>query len=93
MKKTIILAAAILLASTASADRSSFKDRTENWLQRENTDNKELQSLVTDETSSSDLRIGTPTPAPTVPVGSGLSLLLIIAGGYMLSIKSKQQKS
>ena len=93
MKKTIFSAIALLFAISAQPTGRTIKDRSDNWLQRENTDNKGLQSLPSDETTSDNLRTGAPTPTPFVPVGNGLGLLLIAAGGYFIVYNNKQQKS
>jgi hypothetical protein len=70
MKKTIILSTAILFAISASADRRTIKDRSENWLQHESSE----------ATTSGDLRgfaDGQPEkPTPGVPVGA-MPVLLI----------------
>jgi hypothetical protein len=81
MKKIIILAIAMLLASSAFADRRSMKDQTEMWLQSEKTE----------ETSSVNLRISPPPPPPTVPVGEGFLFLLACAGMYSLKLKNSKK--
>jgi hypothetical protein len=73
MKKTIFLAIALLLAISASAERRTIKDCTENWLQGETAE---------ETTSSDNLRIGPAPEAPTVPVGEGLLVLTALAGLY-----------
>ncbi|MDR1682183.1 MAG: hypothetical protein LBS25_02180 [Candidatus Symbiothrix sp.] len=87
MKKTIILATAMLLAISASADRRTIKDRSENWLQREQGDSSPSHA---DETSTGDLRIGAAPNAPTVPVGEGLLVLSALVGAY--AVYKKQTK-
>jgi hypothetical protein len=80
MKKIVILAIATLLASSAFADRRSMKERTETWLQNEKTE----------ETSSADLRIGTPPPSPTVPVGTLPTILILLFGGVYCVVRKKK---
>ncbi|GHU74503.1 hypothetical protein FACS189413_19280 [Bacteroidia bacterium] len=75
MKKTIILTIAICSSGAIFAERNNIRDRTETWLQRENTA----------ETSSGNLRIGAPTSDPTVPVGEGILVLTALAGLYGLN--------
>ena len=91
MKKTLILAIACFAANTLFADRSNLRDRTENWLQRGNT-----------ELTSGELRgaptIGgeTPTVDPTIPtsaVGDALGLLLILGLAYGGRLFAEKQKS
>jgi hypothetical protein len=82
MKKIIILAATILLAIPASAGSRTMKDRTENWLQRENTE---------EITASGDLRRIGPVPEPpTVPIGDGIGYILVAAGIYGLCKRKKR---
>ncbi|MDR1682504.1 MAG: hypothetical protein LBS25_03830 [Candidatus Symbiothrix sp.] len=97
-KQTIILTTAILLAASASADCRTIKDRTDNWLQRENTDNKGSQSLVANETTSGNLRgaiddtgdsaIG----ALSVPVGAiPLAAVLLLGCAYGIFRRTNKQ--
>ncbi|MDR0543354.1 MAG: hypothetical protein LBH19_14245 [Dysgonamonadaceae bacterium] len=73
MKRLTILSAAILLsASYLFAERQSFRDRTETWLQHEDTE----------ETNSDNLRIGSAPNAPSVPVGNGVYWLILLGGSY-----------
>jgi hypothetical protein len=86
MKKIIILATAMLLIIPASAERRTIKDRTENWLQRENVSERE-------EATNGDIsRIGVAPEAPPVPIGEGLLALTVFAGVYAVSRKRKQIK-
>jgi hypothetical protein len=79
MKKTIFLAITLLLAISASAERKTIKDRTDNWLQRE-----AIEETTEETTTSDDLRIGDAPAAPRVPVGEGLLVLSILAGSYTI---------
>ena len=85
MKRTILFAIAICITLGTSAERRTIKDRTDNWLQRENTE------VTSDETTSGDLRIGDAPAAPTVPIGEGLLTLIVLAGAYAVS--KKRQKA
>jgi hypothetical protein len=89
MKKTIILTIALSLAVGVFADRRNIKDRADNWLQRENT-----------ETSGGSLRgegdapgIGDKpipnNPTSPDPIGSGLTVMLVLGAGYSLMRKRK----
>ncbi|MDR0547691.1 MAG: hypothetical protein LBG77_08985 [Dysgonamonadaceae bacterium] len=82
MKRLIILSTAILSASTILAERNNFHNRTENWLKS-----------VPEETTTAELRTAAPTADSSVPVGNALGLIIIAAGGYIVRIKNKQQKS
>jgi hypothetical protein len=74
MKKIIILATAMLLVISASAEHRTIKDCTENWLQRENTE---------EITASGDLqRIGPVPEPPTVPIGEGWYPVLTLTLAY-----------
>ncbi|GHV10427.1 hypothetical protein FACS1894162_4430 [Bacteroidia bacterium] len=91
MKRIIILTIAICSGSGAI-----FAERTETWLQRENTEETSSDNLRigtptenTEETSSANLRIGIPTDDPivgdpAVPVGEGILVLTALAGLYGL---------
>ncbi|MDR1681868.1 MAG: hypothetical protein LBS25_00550 [Candidatus Symbiothrix sp.] len=87
MKKTIILATAILLASSAFADHKTIKDRTNDWLQRETTE---------ETTPSGNLRGfadgKTENELPGVPVGAIPGpLVLALCGTYLLKIRSNKK--
>ncbi|MDR0546054.1 MAG: hypothetical protein LBG77_00465 [Dysgonamonadaceae bacterium] len=85
MKHLIILSIAIFPASPTFAERSSFRDRSDNWLQNQSS-----------ETTSGDLRgnrfgdeIGNAQAEPGVPVGESILILAALTGGYAL-IKRKK---
>ncbi|MDR1682170.1 MAG: hypothetical protein LBS25_02105 [Candidatus Symbiothrix sp.] len=88
MRKTIILATVMLLAISASADRRTIKDRTPEWLQRDNT-----------EKTSGNLRgaIGeteNPNDAGTLdvngPIGEVPALAILILGGVYFIVCNKK---
>ncbi|MDR1682012.1 MAG: hypothetical protein LBS25_01280 [Candidatus Symbiothrix sp.] len=85
MKKTIFLAITLLLAISASAERKTIKDRTDNWLQRET-----IEETTEETTTSDNLRIGDAPVAPRVPAGEGLWLLCVCAGMYSMRIKKSK---
>ncbi|MDR1682289.1 MAG: hypothetical protein LBS25_02720 [Candidatus Symbiothrix sp.] len=72
MKKTIILATAMILAANIFADRRSIKDRSDNWLQHENTE----------ESTGGNLRLDTPGGENTIANQTGAvgDLLWLLAG-------------
>jgi hypothetical protein len=76
MKKTIILATTLLLTLSANADRRSIKDRTENWLQRENAE--ETTGNLRGAIEEDEEAVGT----LFVPVGEGLLVLVLLASAY-----------
>ncbi|GHU71474.1 hypothetical protein FACS189413_13230 [Bacteroidia bacterium] len=87
MKKTIILAIAITLASTAFAERNTFRDRSENWLQRNNTEETTGNGLRGAPTIS-----GNPTnPTTPGPVGGGMAIMLALGAGYGLVCKQNKK--
>jgi hypothetical protein len=79
MKKIIILATAMLLIISASAERRTIKDRTDNWLSREKA---EATTPSEEETESGNLRIGPVPDPPTVPFGEGWYPLLTLMLAY-----------
>ncbi|MDR1683591.1 MAG: hypothetical protein LBS25_09460 [Candidatus Symbiothrix sp.] len=85
MKRTTLLAITICMAISTFAERRTIRDRSDSWLQRENAS-----------TSSSGLRGTPPTtgdedegPVPSVPIGGGITCLLLLASGYGLMRKKR----
>ena len=79
MKKTIILAIAIMLGIGAFARENSFRDRSDNWLQNEEeTTSGSLRGAIDDSGE-------TPSGALSVPVGA-LPLAGIILCGSLYGI-------
>ncbi|GHU67724.1 hypothetical protein FACS189413_03050 [Bacteroidia bacterium] len=81
MKRLTILAIAILSASTAFAERGSFRDRSENWLQ--NTSSETSGSLRGAPVIDGDSPTTTPT-TPNDPIGD-LAFGLILSLGLIYS--------
>ncbi|MDR1683498.1 MAG: hypothetical protein LBS25_08985 [Candidatus Symbiothrix sp.] len=88
MKRTTLLAITICMAISTFAERRTNKDRSENWLQREQTTTSGNLRATAPEIGDEE----TPTDAPTAPgpVGGGFSILLALAGGYSLVRKSRR---
>ncbi|MDR0542761.1 MAG: hypothetical protein LBH19_11215 [Dysgonamonadaceae bacterium] len=88
MKKRTILSIAIALAAGQSnfAARQNIHDITEDWTKNRTDAN----ANNTGETTGDNLRIGVPTTTPAVPVGEGILLLSIAAGGYGATCKRKR---
>ncbi|MDR1683147.1 MAG: hypothetical protein LBS25_07150 [Candidatus Symbiothrix sp.] len=87
MKRTTLLAITICMAISTFAEHRTIKDCSDNWLQRENAS-----------TSSSGLRGTPPTTGddtegegslPSVPIGGGITCLLLLASGYGLMRKKR----
>jgi len=77
MKKTVILALVIALASSVFAGRQNFKDRSDNWLQENSGGLRGFPPTINDDDPGDD---------PVLPgsVGGGLAVLFALSGSYML---------
>jgi len=82
MKKIIILATTLFFTFGAFAGVSSYQERVDSW----GKSNKSSLSGGFIDGGGED-----PTPDPTVPVGEGLLILSLLAGGYAL-INRKQRE-
>jgi hypothetical protein len=81
MKKIVILTILAVLAISAFAGQRSFKERSENWLQNNNTEETSGNlrgGIGGDETSEE------PDGVLSVPIGESLFLFIFLAGGYIL---------
>jgi hypothetical protein len=88
MKHLLIFSIALSSASLAFAERGSFRDRTESWLQHENTSTT-TGSLRDD--GRPELPDGDGPDSPAIPIGSGMACLLTLSAGYFGVKKRKQQ--
>ena len=91
MKKTTLIVVAILFTISASADRRTIKDRSENWLQHE-----------TSEETSGDLRTSrgleeVPDAADdprfkSTPIPDAWPFIVLMAAGYGFVLTRKKQR-
>ncbi|MDR1682028.1 MAG: hypothetical protein LBS25_01360 [Candidatus Symbiothrix sp.] len=89
MKKTIILAIVISLASATFAERRSIRDRSENWLQNNAS---ETSGGLRADGDPGWINSGTDSndPIVTQPVGGGLAFLVLSGLGYALVARRKK---
>ncbi|GHU70796.1 hypothetical protein FACS189413_11640 [Bacteroidia bacterium] len=96
MKRLTILSIAILSASLTFAERTGFRDRTENWLQHETTS---VSGGLRNEGDAPTIGGQTPTDLPTTPSNSpigdaiGLILALGLVYGGSLFVKKHYEQS
>jgi len=84
MKKIMILTAGLFFAFSAFAGASSYQERVDSW-------GKSNSGSVSKSIGDGD----EPTPTPGVgegPIGSGLFILSLFAGGYALVNKKRNLK-
>jgi hypothetical protein len=85
MKQLTITAIAILFsATTILAERNSFRDRSDNWLQNTNTEETSgnLRGAIgSGETANGEL---------SVPVGQFPALILLLSAGIYIFAKNKK---
>jgi len=80
MKNIIILATTLFFTSGAFAGVSSYQERVDSWGKRNNSSSLSRGFIDDGET---------PTDDSTVPVGEGLLILSLLAGGYALVNRKK----
>ena len=86
MKKIIILGATLFFTFGAFAGVSSYQERVDSWGKSNN--NSSISKGFIDDGGSNQ-----PTnDDPTVPVGEGLLILSLFAGGYALVNKKRNIK-
>jgi hypothetical protein len=94
MKRLTILSTAIILsASLAFAERSSFRDHSENWLNNSNNNESTSGSLRGggynggDRPSITDDDNTVTNPDAPGSIGGGIACLVLLASGYGLTRK------
>jgi len=76
MKKTIILTTALFFTFSAFAGVSSYQERVDSWLKGTNNSSVN-RSIGPGESPEGELSVGS-------PIGGGLFILSLFAGGYAL---------
>ncbi|GHU68760.1 hypothetical protein FACS189413_06390 [Bacteroidia bacterium] len=93
MKRTIILTIAILSASTLFAERNSFRDRSSNWLQRNNTTETRgagLRAEGSAPTIDNDGDGPGNDPETPGPIGGGVVILCALGAGYSVAKRKRK---
>jgi hypothetical protein len=85
MKHLLILSIALSSANFAFAERGDFRNRTESWLQHENTSGSLRESQ-----GRPELPPGDGPDSPTIPIGGGIACLLALSAGYFGTKRCKR---
>ncbi|MDR1682547.1 MAG: hypothetical protein LBS25_04050 [Candidatus Symbiothrix sp.] len=90
MKRTTLLTIVICMAISTFADRRTLKERTETWLQRDNT---ETTAGLRGEGDAPAVGEEDPTPTPAIsPVGESLGILLVGSALYGANIFRRKKQ-
>jgi hypothetical protein len=81
----------ILSASLAFAERSNFRNRSENWLKKNSPETTTGNLRSNSNLPTIDDEDEGETPGTPGPVGEGLLLLTVLAGGYIAVKKNKKK--